>query len=171
MVSPTAPLSEIRLLIIENDQKIAWLERDILTSFGFRDIHFVEDGRQAISKMLEMPFDLVISDWETRGMTGIDFVKFVRHDKDSPNPFIPIIMITGRAEREDVEEARDAGATEFVAKPFRVQDIRDRIIEVIERPRKFVLGESFSGPDRRRKAGNPPDGVERRKTVRSKKIA
>ena len=169
MIESNTPLSDIKILIVENDKKLAFLERDILTSFGFREIVVVYSGKEAIDLMYDTRFDILILDWEMSPMKGIDFIKFIRFDEESPDTFVPIIMVTGRAEREDVEIARDAGATEFIAKPFTVEDLRKRIISIIERPRKFVLAEEFHGHDRRRHRGEPPNGVERRKAERKKK--
>lgn len=157
------PLGNIEVLLVDNDERIVRLEKDILHEFGFRHIGVATDGKDAIEHMKYHNYDILISDWEMRPMTGIELTRIIRHDFHSPNPFIPIIMITGRAEREDVLTARDAGVNEFVAKPFTVDDVRRRIINVIDHPRPFIISDDFKGPDRRRHAGEPPDGIERRK--------
>jgi DNA-binding response OmpR family regulator len=59
-------------------------------------------------------------------------------------------MITGHTERYRVEAARDAGVTEFLAKPIAAHNLFARITEILERPRAFVRCESYFGPDRRR---------------------
>ena len=60
-------------------------------------------------------------------------------------------MITGHTERHRVEAARDAGVTEFLAKPITAAHLFSRIAEIVERPRAFVRCESYFGPDRRRR--------------------
>src|SRR5690606_23036594 len=94
---------------------------------------------------------IVIADWMMKPMNGIAFTERVRTDKKSPNPYVPIILMTGFSERRRVIEARDAGVTEFLVKPFTARDLYKRIVQVIERPRQFVRAENFFGPDRRRK--------------------
>ena len=59
-------------------------------------------------------------------------------------------MITGHTEKHRVEAARDAGVTEFLAKPITAANLFARIAEIVERPRAFVRSDSYFGPDRRR---------------------
>lgn len=84
-------------------------------------------------------------------MDGISFTRIVRNDPASPNPYVPVILMTGFSEKRRVLQARDAGVTEFLVKPFNAHDLYKRIVQVIERPRQFVRAEDFFGPDRRRK--------------------
>ncbi|MCP5361926.1 MAG: response regulator [Hyphomicrobiales bacterium] len=107
-------------------------------------------------------YDLLITDWEMPEMTGLELVQYIRSHPKALNFFVPIIMLTGRAERENIERARDAGITEFLAKPFTIEDLRKRIISVVETPRPFVLSRSYNGPCRRRHNKPPPGGIERR---------
>jgi DNA-binding response OmpR family regulator len=95
-------------------------------------------------------------------MNGIDFTKTVRTSGKSPNPFLPIIMITGHTEKHVVESARDAGVTEILAKPITAHNLYARIAEIVERPRAFVRCEGYFGPDRRRKALDTYAGPWRR---------
>jgi len=82
---------------------------------------------------------------------GVEFTRLVSNAGDSPNPFLPIIMLTGHAERARVEEARDSGVTEFVVKPVTARSVLDRLNAVIMRPRPFVRTADYFGPDRRRR--------------------
>ena len=79
-------------------------------------------------------------------MDGLEFTRDVRTRRDSPNPFVPIIMITGHTEKHRVEAARDAGVTEFLAKPITAQSLFSRIAEIVERPRAFVRCDSLFRP-------------------------
>jgi len=93
---------------------------------------------------------------------GIAFTQEVRLSHKSPNPYVPIIMITGHTERHRVEAARDAGVTEFLAKPITAQNLFLRIAEIIERPRPFVRAGAYFGPDRRRRRDENYRGPWRR---------
>jgi DNA-binding response OmpR family regulator len=95
-------------------------------------------------------------------MDGIALTRHIRTSENSPNPFMPIIMVTGHTERARVEEARDAGVTEFLAKPVTPKNLYSRIAEIVERPRAFVRTESYFGPDRRRKTLDSYGGPWRR---------
>ena len=71
-------------------------------------------------------------------------------------------MVTGYADPEKVAEARDMGANEMLAKPFSVNAMAEKLLQIVDRPRQFVHTGNFFGPDRRRTAGTARDGKERR---------
>jgi DNA-binding response OmpR family regulator len=96
-------------------------------------------------------------------MDGIAFAREVRNNAGSPNPYIPIIMVTGHTERRRIEQARDAGVTEIMAKPITAGNLFQRIGEIVERPRAFVKSLTYFGPDRRRRADPDYDGPFRRR--------
>jgi len=83
-------------------------------------------------------------------LDGIDFTRMVRTAPDSPNPFVPIIMLTAHSSMERVIQARDSGVNEFLAKPVTAKGLYNRIATVIESPRQFVRASEYFGPDRRR---------------------
>jgi DNA-binding response OmpR family regulator len=84
-------------------------------------------------------------------LDGVEFTRLVRTSPDSPNPFLPIIMMTGHSERSRVYEARDAGVTEFIVKPITAKAVLDRLNAVIMRPRPFIKADGYIGPCRRRR--------------------
>lgn len=95
--------------------------------------------------------DLVLLDWDMQPVNGLEFLRRVRHDPKSPNPYLPIVMVTGFADRAHVFGAREAGVNEYIVKLLSAKALLDRIQAVIERPRRFVRIGEFFGPDRRRK--------------------
>ena len=114
--------------------------------------------------MRRWPADLAIVDFHMSPIDGVEFTRLVRQASDSPNPFLPIIMLTGYAERSRVEEARDAGVTEFIVKPVTAKAVLSRLQNVIYKPRPFVQTKTYFGPDRRRRADNDYAGPSRRKS-------
>jgi len=96
--------------------------------------------------------DLIMSDYLMAGVDGILFLRWLRSDKQVPDRFVPFIMVSGAADQYVVEEARDAGVTEFLAKPYSAKSVADRILAVVNSPRQFVLAPGYFGPDRRRSA-------------------
>jgi DNA-binding response OmpR family regulator len=96
-------------------------------------------------------------------MDGIEFVRKIRRAPESPNRCVPILMVTGHTERSRIEAGRDAGVTEFLAKPFTAQSLVGRIAKLVERPRLFVQCEAYFGPDRRRRGAISPNGPRRRR--------
>jgi len=141
----------LKALIVEDNAHMRALLRALLNSAGIMDIAEATNGRTAIDLLRQRKSDLVLSDLAMKPMDGLEFTRHVRNHEHSPNPFVPIIMITGHTEKHRVEAARDAGVTEFLAKPITAQNLFARIAEIVERPRAFVRCENYFGPDRRRR--------------------
>jgi two-component system, chemotaxis family, chemotaxis protein CheY len=80
-------------------------------------------------------------------------------------------MITGHTEKYRVEAARDAGVTEFLAKPITAHNLFARIAEIVERPRAFVRCDTYFGPDRRRHQIDDYAGPWRRKDDFQQEVA
>lgn len=151
-------LKSIRILVVEDDKVMRRLLKDMLHIMGFPNVHISEDGQEGIDYLHFNPIDIVICDWKMHGMDGITFTRYVREQMSGGKRFLPIIMLTGKAEEKDVVAARDSGVTEYLIKPFTTDTLYSRIKSVVEQPRSFVLSDEFKGPDRRRKEDNPPDG-------------
>lgn len=146
-----AVFENCRALIVEDNTHMRVLLREFLIAVGIREISEAANGKAALNVLRERKCDLILSDMAMAPMDGIEFTRHIRTDSNSPNPFVPIIMITGHTEIERVEAARDAGVTEFLAKPVTPNNLYARLAEIVERPRAFVRTEGYFGPDRRRK--------------------
>ncbi len=144
-------LENLKVLIVEDNQHMRSLLRTLLNSVGVRDVIEANDGTTALTALRDRKCDLVLSDLAMKPMDGLEFSRHVRTSEHSPNPFLPIIMITGHTEKHRVEAARDAGVTEFLAKPITASSLFSRLAEIVERPRAFVRTDAYFGPDRRRK--------------------
>lgn len=156
-------LERLNFLVIEDNKHMSSLVRSILNAFGVRNVVEAMDGAEAFKVLRHFPADIVICDWMMQPMDGIEFVRMVRTQKDSPNPFVPVIMLTAHTQVARVFEARDAGANEFLAKPISPQKLYDRIRSIIENQRPYIKLRNYFGPDRRRKTSTVYKGPERRK--------
>jgi DNA-binding response OmpR family regulator len=157
-------LQSIRVLIVEDNQPMLDLAKSILATFGVGTVHTAKNGEEGFKKFCDLNPDIVIADWMMKPMDGISLTRRIRNDAASPNHFIPVILMTGFSEKRRVIQARDAGVTEFLVKPFNARDLYRRISQVIERPRQFVRSEDFFGPDRRRIRTTAYHGPQRRDT-------
>ena len=158
-----ALFENLKALIVDDNVHMRSLLRSLLNSVGIKDISEAGNGLQAITVMREKKCDLVLSDMAMKPMDGIDFTRDIRNSESSPNPFVPIIMVTGHTEKHRVEAARDAGVTEFLAKPISAKGLYQRIVNVVANPRPFIKTKTYFGPDRRRSASSNYVGPERRK--------
>ena len=159
-----AALEALQVLLVDDNQHMRTIAAAILKSAGIRRIHEVDDGAEALKALGQLPVDLAIVDFNMFPLDGVEFTRMVRNSPDSANPYLPIIMMTGHSERKRVQEARDAGVTEFVVKPITAKAMLDRIQAVILRPRPFVKCDGYFGPDRRRMQKPDYAGPFRRST-------
>jgi CheY-like chemotaxis protein len=158
-------LTRLNILLVDDNQSMRHLVKQILTAFGIKNVHECADGSDALQEMRNFPADLIIADWMMEPVDGLDMARLIRTAPDSPNPFVPIIMLTGHTERHRVEEARDAGVTEFLAKPISASAVYQRLTQIIEHPRPFVRTRRFTGPDRRRHRGEGADAAKGRRAT------
>lgn len=154
--------SRISVLLAEDNGWMRTLVRDLLEGFGVGAVHNAAEGMSALQAVCEHDPDIVICDWQMEPTDGLTFTRQVRTGGRVPNPYVPIIMLTGHTERHRVAEARDAGVTEFLAKPVTARALYNRLAAIVERPRKFVCASDFVGPDRRRRAAPDYGSAERR---------
>ena len=123
----------------------------VLESMDVGTVYTADNGEAGFEKFKKHNPDIVVADWHMAPMNGIELTREIRTNMISPNRMAPVILITGYSAIERVAEARDAGVTEFLVKPFSANDLAKRLAYVINKPRDFIDCESYFGPDRRRK--------------------
>ena len=153
-------LSQISLLLVEDNDFIAGLLTSMLTALRIGRIVRARDGSEAmdviqarVGGLSHGPsgLDIILSDWVMEPVDGFDLLKWVRSHTRDEIRYLPFIMLTAYPERARILAARDAGATEFLRKPIKVEAVISRLVEIIERPRPFIKCASYFGPERRRK--------------------
>lgn len=156
-------LTDFKVLLVEDNRHMRLIVKSILLTLGCNHVHEADNAAHAFKELQAIQFDLVIVDWMMEPLDGIDFTKLVRTAKDSPNPYVPIIMLSGYTEFRRISEARDAGVNEFLAKPISVNSLGKRIASLINHPRNFIRTKSYFGPCRRRSDMGPPRGYKDRR--------
>ncbi|MCH2547402.1 MAG: response regulator [Alphaproteobacteria bacterium] len=165
---PTLPqkslphLRYVKVLIVDDDKRIAKLVKSVLNGLGFLSVHVEHSALEALQYMAKEEVDLIICDWVMEKMDGVQMVQKLRKDLTNPNQLVPIIMLSGNSEKPHIEKARDSGVTEYVMKPFTAKSLCSRIITVIENPRSFIISDSFTGHNRRRKVREYTGGDRRK---------
>ena len=158
----STPLSAVRVMLVDDNQHMRSIVATVLAGVGVQHLRECSDGAEALDALRQWPADVAIVDFQMSPIDGVEFTRLVRNAADSPNPFLPIIMLTGHAERVRVMECRDAGVTEFIVKPVTARAVLDRLNNVIFKPRSFVRTSSYFGPDRRRRQDPAFEGPWRR---------
>ncbi|MEO8300706.1 MAG: response regulator [Rhizomicrobium sp.] len=151
----------VRVLVVDDNVHMRKLVMTILQAFGVQQISEADSGEHAWTVLRETNPDVVVLDWVMEGMSGLDLIQMIRTNPQAPNPFVPVIMLTGHTSLDHVRQARDAGVNEFIAKPVSVKTMMSRLVAVIEQPRPYVRTNFYFGPCRRRRAGDF-NGPERR---------
>ena len=146
--------NKLRFLVCDDNPHMRRILRTLLHSFGAREVYEAEDGATALEMYSHYVPDIVITDWSMPIFDGLELAQMIRQPESKGNPFAPIIMLTGHSEKRRVTVARDAGVTEFLAKPISAKGLYQRILNVVANPRPFIKTKTYFGPDRRRNTSN-----------------
>jgi CheY-like chemotaxis protein len=160
-------LEHLHVLVVDDNGNMRQIIETALHGFGVSNVHLAADGADALEVLRSVAIDIVLTDLEMGVLDGFEFVRMVRTAEDSPNPYVPIIVVSGHTELKAVTEARDAGMTEFLAKPVAPKALYERIVNIIQQPRPFIRAKSYFGPDRRRRGDDNYHGPTRRENDHS----
>jgi two-component system, chemotaxis family, chemotaxis protein CheY len=140
----------LKFLVADDNAHMRKLVGAIINALGATNIVEAADGEQAWKLFCATRVDIVIIDWQMENTSGIDIVRRIRNAPDTPDPFVPIIMLTGHSQAEHVRLARDCGANEFMTKPITVKGLMAKLVSLVESPRPFIRTQTYFGPCRRR---------------------
>lgn len=154
-------LSHLNVMLVEKHGYMRRLLREVLHQLGIRDVRDCGNVEDAYEMFIERPADMVLSDWAP-GLNGLELLQKFRDSDSSPNPYVPVIIITANTELRHIYTARDTGMTEFLAKPISAARVYSRVCSVIEKRRMFISNRQFFGPDRRRLLRDSFGGENRR---------
>ena len=157
-------LDLLKILIVDDIRHTRVLLTEILRAIGIQQIYEASDGAEGLQVMRAHNIDIVLTDLAMEPLDGIDFVRLLRNSPDSPNPMVPVLMITGHSTLRRIHEARDVGVNEFMAKPITARGVIGRLQQIIDHPRPFIRTDDYFGPDRRRKSDPEHPGPWRRAT-------
>ena len=133
-----------RILIVEDETAVVTLLRYNLEREGF-EVDAALDGREALIAVDENPPDLVLLDWMLPEMSGIEVCRQLRRKPVSKS--IPVIMLTARGEEYDTVRGLDAGADDYVTKPFSPAELVARMHALLRRSRPVLADEKLLAAD------------------------
>ena len=155
--------NRLRFLIVDDNAHMRRILRTLLNGFGTREVYEAEDGPSGLEAFTQYSPEIVITDWVMPGLDGLELTRMMRQPDAHSNAYVSIIMLTGHSEKARVMAARDAGVTEFLAKPISAKGLYQRVVNVVVNPRPFIKTATYFGPDRRRNVNPSYGGPERRK--------
>jgi two-component system chemotaxis response regulator CheY len=113
------------VLVVDDYKTVVRILRHLLQQAGFAHIDEATDGEEALNKMKERKYGLVISDWHMAPVNGLELLGKARADEALKDT--PFILVSAEAAPENVAAARNAGAAGYVVKPFDSQTLKARI--------------------------------------------
>lgn len=116
------------ILLVEDDTDLSETLQDWLM-FQQHTVEAVYTGTEALEQMRFSTFDIVVLDWQLPGMNGIDVLRTYRSEGGK----MPVLMLTGRTEAKEIKQLMDAGATDYMAKPFNLKDLSARVDQIVSK--------------------------------------
>lgn len=124
------PPPDARVLIIDDDPDLQHVVSRMLDGDGF-SVCAVSSAEEAFDHLRAESADLLVIDWNLPGMTGIEFCRRLKAERSWAR--LPVLFLTAHSSSQDIVEAFDAGADDFVSKPFRARELAARVHGLLRR--------------------------------------
>jgi two-component system, chemotaxis family, chemotaxis protein CheY len=121
----------MNILIVDDFSTMRRIVKNLLNDLGFSRTSEADEGNSALTHLRSAPCDLVVTDWNMPGMTGIDLLRAIR--ADSRLAKLPVLMVTAEAKRDQIVEAAQAGVNGYIIKPFTAQTLQEKLSKIFER--------------------------------------
>lgn len=118
----------MKVLLVDDSNTMRRIQRNTLEKIGFTDVTEAQDGAEAIDKLKAGGFQLVLMDWNMPNMTGIEALRKIKADPGLKAT--PVIMVTSESEKAKIIEAIQAGAANYVVKPFQPETLSEKIAAI-----------------------------------------
>ena len=121
----------MRVLIVDDFSTMRRIIKNLLSDLGFNNSVEAEDGHSALAVLRQDAVELVVTDWNMPGMSGIELLRAIRADPQLRA--LPVLMVTAEAKREQIIEAAQSGVNGYIIKPFTAQTLEEKLGKVFER--------------------------------------
>jgi len=121
----------IRILIVDDFSTMRRIVKNLLHDLGYVNTSEADDGKSAWSVLQASTFDLVVTDWNMPGMTGLDLLKNIR--ADARLAALKVLMVTAEAQRDQIIEAAKAGVNGYIIKPFTAVTLKEKLEKIAQR--------------------------------------
>lgn len=138
-----------RVLILDPVPTSGKMMSEFLRDFGARQITLAVKTSGALGVVGNVDPQLILTEYRGPDFDGVSFVRELRRSRMSQRT-VPVILYTAEATVESIKGARDAGAHEFLRKPYAMKDLFRRVENVMLKPRDWIEAQMYVGPDRRR---------------------
>jgi CheY-like chemotaxis protein len=118
------------ILIVDDNDDVRELLLNFLEQDSYR-LYSANNGDSALALLHSERIDLLLLDVMMPGISGVELLKKIKSSHFPTNPDLPVIMVTARSGSDDIEEAMAAGAHSYIVKPFRGEEIRKQVADVL----------------------------------------
>lgn len=113
------------ILVVDDYQTMRTIIIGLLRQLGFNDLDQASDGEDALTKIKAKKYGLIFSDWNMEPMSGIELLKHTRTIPDYKG--VPFILVTAENTADNIVQAKSAGATNYIVKPFTAQVLKAKL--------------------------------------------
>jgi two-component system chemotaxis response regulator CheY len=120
----------MKILVVDDMATMRKVVRNILKQLGFVNVDEAANGQEALQKLRADTYGFVVSDWNMPVMTGIDMLRAIRVDEKLKTT--PVLMMTVEAQQSNLIEAGQAGASNYIVKPFTAETLQEKIANIFK---------------------------------------
>jgi two-component system chemotaxis response regulator CheY len=119
-------MMKMNMVIVDDEPSVCTTIKAMLLQLGSTSVKTFTSAEDVLEHIHsnEEVFDIIISDWNMPGLTGLEFLRHIRHEQGKELPFL---MITGRNDIQSVVEAKKYGVTSYIIKPFGLDELKEKI--------------------------------------------
>ena len=150
------------IIVADGSGHVRRLVVEILRTEGFNNVYLARDGEELLTKVVEVAPKVVFAMADLSKVSGIEFVRTIRHGYQQVNRSMSVILMTTQATTGVLDDMRKAGVDEVLVCPFSSSALMARLESVLLRPRRFIESANYRGPCRRRKMIEEYGGPMRR---------
>jgi PleD family two-component response regulator len=150
------------VLVVDPSAHMTTLVVSMLRHLKVGKVQEAPSSSLALAKLQQRKFNVVVIEDKLAPVDGVELTKALRALADCPSRDAAVIMMSSAPDAARIAEARDAGITEFLRKPFAGNHLATRLESILVAPRAFIAAPGYAGPDRRRRE-RTPGGPDRRR--------
>jgi two-component system, chemotaxis family, chemotaxis protein CheY len=158
-------LAEMKILVVDDSSTARKILSEMLREIGVGHVIGAEDGAEAIERLRTFPADIMLCDLHMAPLDGIELTRLIRNASDSPNPYLPIIMLTADATQAQMKNAFNAGVNGFMSKPVKMNVLHRKLYAIFSHPLVFIRDGRALRPLQAVQASHVPAGAQQPTTT------
>jgi two-component system, chemotaxis family, chemotaxis protein CheY len=123
--------SDLKFLVVDDFSTMRRIVRGLLKEMGCNNTDEAEDGAIALNMLKQQRYDFVVSDINMPNMNGFDLLKAIKADESLR--YLPVLMVTAEARKEDIVLAAQSGAAGYIVKPFTKATLEEKVQKILQK--------------------------------------